>query len=312
MNDTPIVIVGAGPAGLTAAMQLTRMGMPVQLFEAHRAGGLLNQAYRVDNYPGQCEGICGSELAARLARHAERVGVTIRLQRVTQIAAIENAFAVSVADETIVAKTVILATGTAPIPWHTDAIAPTARDRVHADVNELRHCSDRQIVIVGAGDAAYDYALTLASRNSVTLLRRSDAPRAHRLLQNEVAMQKTIAIRASTQLQRVDSDNTAATPGLTLRIANAGQTESLAADHVLLAIGREPNLSMLEPSLNARVATLANDEGKPKTGVKCIENGSATLYSIGDVVNGRCRQTACAVGDAMAAAMTIVSRRRTC
>lgn len=305
MRDVPIIIVGAGPAGLTAAMQLTRLGVDVTIFESHRAGGLLHQAYRVDNYPGQCIGIAGSVLASRITQHAEVMGVTIRYEKVSSISTSENAFMVSIADETLFAKAVILATGTTPIAWSDGAIDHAARDRIHYHVSELRECADEHIAIVGAGDAAYDYALTLATRNRVTILQRHSDARAHMRLQNEVASHGNITRCTCAKVKSIAACND---HRIVLDIEQSQCSQAMCVDRVVFAVGRQPNLTVLEPSLNVTAMNCIEKSQIDANCVKVVENGQATLYCIGDIIHGRCRQTACAVGDGMIVAMKIASQ----
>ena len=289
MADERVLIVGAGPAGLTAAIQLARYGIPARVFEAGQAGGLLLNANLVENYPGFPNGIPGPQLAAVFRAQAERWGVRVTSAEVTALDWRDGRFEAVTAAGTWHAPFALVASGTRPRIFQEFPIPQACRARVHYEVYPLRGISARRVVIVGAGDAAFDYALNLARANDVTILNRGSETRCLGLLRERAAAEARIDYRQHTQVQGLQPS-----PDGGLMVECEGPTGPVAfeADFLLGALGREPRTQFLAPGLlEQKDALLARGR----------------LHLIGDVVNGRYRQAAIAAGDGLRAAMIIHS-----
>jgi len=175
---------------------------------------------------------------------------------------------------------VIVASGTRPNPFPL-AIPDVAQGMVFSDVYHLLHVSDKHVVIIGAGDAAFDYALNLTkNRNSVTILNRGGEVKCLRLLWERAMAESSIEYRAETPVSKIDLDETAGR--LKVR-TEAG--ESLEADYLLFALGRIPQMDFLSAEL--------------------VDKKVNGLYFVGDVKNSLYRQAAIAAGDGLRAAMEI-------
>jgi thioredoxin reductase (NADPH) len=285
MKKVDAAVVGCGPAGIAAAIQLARHGVAFSLFERERPGGLLWNAHLVENYPGFPGGIAGPELAQKFLRQLGEGGIAPIPAAVTGIERHAGGYRLQTADGEYGAEHVVLATGTRPKPWDGPPVPPECRGRVHTEVHPLRDLSGRKVVIIGAGDAAFDYALTLAAANDVTILNRGGRTRCLPLLERRASQEPRIAYRSNTAVSRV-------APGadgrLLVQCKARGGTVDLESDHLLLAVGREPELDLL-------TADLLEGDGRPAAG----------LHVVGDAAGGRCRQAAIAVGDGVRAAMRI-------
>lgn len=296
MNEkAPVIIVGAGPAGIAAAIQLQRCGIGFVLFEKHEPGGLLRNAHWVENYPGFPDGISGPDLVGRMITHAHRLGVRITQEKILHIelSVADDRYHVVSDRRNYSATHVIIASGTAPVRLPDEVPAPGSDGRIFYEIADLpdsiRLDKSAKIAIIGAGDAAFDYALNLAEMHSVTIFSRADATRCLPLLERRARNCSSISRSARTVLKRIHPEGT----GLKLELLPAGagagnRSFSAHFDCLIAAIGRTPVLDFL---------------GRPVS-----EAPDSKIYFIGDVKNGIVRQTAIAVGDGVHAAMDIARR----
>jgi len=286
MQPEDIVIIGAGPAGVTAAIQLKRYGIPFILVEKKRIGGLLWNANLVENYPGFPAGVGGPKLVRLIAKQMERIVVEVRFDSVVRLQHDDKRFLIRTIQTEYRPCYVIVASGTKPNPIPLD-IPKSATGKVFSDVYHLLDETEKHIVIVGAGDAAFDYALNLTkNRNSVTILNRGSDVKCLGLLWERAKVEPLIEYRAETPVSAVEVDDNGSTfSGMgRLRIrTEAG--ESLEADYLLFAIGRVPQTDFLSDDL--------------------VRQNVKGLYFVGDVQNGLYRQAAIAAGDGLRAAMDI-------
>ncbi|MEW6402404.1 MAG: NAD(P)/FAD-dependent oxidoreductase [Chloroflexota bacterium] len=283
-----ILIVGAGPAGIAAGIQLQRYGLEPVILEKEKIGGLLRNANWVENYPGFPNGVAGSKLITLMEKQVKRIGVQVEREEVVQLDWDGENFVAETQNAKREVEVVIVASGTESrkVP---EVISAAARARVFTEVWPLLKIEGRHIVIVGAGDAAFDYALNLSKkRNSVTILNRGDSVKCLGLLWERASLEPAITYRAGVAVSHVDADETAAR--LKVRCEAGGSSEEVTADYVIFAIGRDPQLDFLSENLKRCEKDL-------------IETGR--LYFVGDVQNGLLRQTAIAVGDGLRAAMQI-------
>lgn len=283
MLEAEVVIVGAGPAGMAAAIQLQRYGIPFALLEKERVGGLLWNANLVENYPGFPAGVSGPKLVRLIEKQASRIGVRVLQEPVLRVATLDNkkhTYIINTDKNNYNTNHIIIASGTKPRPAPIP-IPAGCSERVHSDVWPLLKESGKHIVIVGAGDAAFDYALNLTkNRNSVTILNRGRDVKCLGLLWERARANPAIAYRAECPVSGVEAGGMAGR----LRVrCEAG--ESLEADALLFAVGRVPQVDFLSDELLA-----------------CSHPG---LHFVGDVKNGLYRQAAIAAGDGLRAAMEI-------
>ncbi|HDR06061.1 MAG TPA: NAD(P)/FAD-dependent oxidoreductase [Candidatus Coatesbacteria bacterium] len=283
MKTAAAAVVGCGPAGIAAAVQLARHGVEYLLFEGRRPGGLLWNAHRVENYPGFPGGVPGPELAGLFLRQLEELGVAPIPEAVSGIEKQGGGFILKTTGGEYGVRRVLLAAGTRPRPWDGPVVPPECAGRVHTEVHPLRGLRGKRVVIVGAGDAAFDYALSLAGANEVAILGRSPRPRCIPALLHRATGERGVKYLPGSTVSRITSAESGR-----LLVECAGTGAELHADHLILAVGREPELRLL-------TADLLDDGGRPVRG----------LYVIGDAAGGRCRQTAIAAGDGVRAAMTV-------
>ena len=283
-----IIIIGAGPAGITTAIQLKRYGIPFALIEKERVGGLLWNANLVENYPGFPNGVTGAKLIALMQKQMERLDIPIVREEASDITWQDKQFVVVTQNKKRMADILVIATGTKakPIP---NIFSPDAKSKVFTEVWHLLNVEDKHIAIVGAGDAAFDYALNLAKRrNFVTILNRGREVKCLPLLWERVAAQPSIQYADGVAVRRANVSEDGSR--LKVRCERDGDEVTLDVDYLLFAIGRIPQVDFLSESLRAQESAL-------------IE--SKKLFYIGDVKNELLRQVAIAAGDGLRAAMQI-------
>ncbi len=324
-----IAVIGAGPAGVAAAVQLKRGGIDPLVFERGRVGGLLREANLVENYPGFPDGIEGHGLADLMTAHLSRAGAEVIHEEVTLLEHSKDAFSVRTPSGVTTAETVVIASGTMPKALHGVRISERAKDRVTYGMQGLEEVRDGRVVVIGGGEAAFDYALNLARWNDVAILHRSSYPRCIPVLRGRCEASPRITYHPNTIVEEISASpsgvflecveesaggtgpfaaggSRTGTDRVPVGVSKSserrytgsgpkGGAKRIAADHVIVAIGRMPCLGFLGSGLVAQLDVLRR---------------AGLLYLIGDVTNGNMRQAAISAGDGVRAAMEILARRR--
>jgi thioredoxin reductase (NADPH) len=287
-----VAIVGCGPAGIAAAIQLKRSGVGCSVFERERVGGLLANANLVENYPGFPDGISGADLVRLMERHLKTHSIDVIPGEVSEIDLAEDSFVIAARDGVFRSGITILATGTKPKSPDGVKIHAAARPMVLYEIVPIIQIHDKDVVVVGAGDAAFDYALNLGKRNHVTILNRTDHTRCLGILRERARTMASIEYLDNTEVVDVTP---ASQELVSIGCRLQGRDKVLTAHHLVFAIGRTPELGLLSGSLRQSQERLRED---------------GLLYLIGDVKRGGRRQTAIAVGDGVEAAMEISDKLR--
>jgi thioredoxin reductase (NADPH) len=269
----PVVVVGAGPAGCAAAIQLARLRIPLRLLDASgRAGGLVRNAFLVENYPGLSAPCPGERLARRLAADLRRLPIAVDPATVRSIAQGAKGFVLATNRGLLEASAVVLATGTRPRRLGVPGEADLWGDRVRPEIAGAAIERGMSVVVIGAGEAAFDYATSAAARGAqVTVLMRGEGPKARgRVLERALGTGQVMPVaRVAVEALTLAEDQVE----LTVR----GGPGRLCADLVLVAVGREP-------SLPERLGNAGEAQG---------------LFVIGDARLGGLGQVGIAVGDGL-------------
>jgi len=284
-----VIIVGSGPAGLTAAIYAARANLAPIVFAGHMYGGQLMLTTEVENYPGFADGIMGPELMEAFRAQAERFGSVIHNVDVTEVDFRARPFVVRTAEDEYTADTVIVATG-ASARWLD--IPGEARLRGRG-VSTCATCDgaffrEKHIVVVGGGDSAMEEALFLTRfGRKVTVIHRRDALRASKIMADRALRHEKIEFIWNSAVEEViGEDNTTA-----LRLKNLvnGEESTLAADALFIAIGHDPNTGIFKGQLDLDAAGYIVSEDGVRTNVEGV-------FVAGDVYDIRYKQAITAAG----------------
>ena len=290
------IIIGSGPAGLTAAVYAARAGMEPLVIEGLAAGGQLMLTTEVDNYPGFPDGVLGPEMMDLFRKQAERFGTRFITSDVTRVDLSSRPFRVWVDSDEYSAETVIVSTG-ASAQWI--GVPGEEKLRGHG-VSSCATCDgfffkEREIVVVGGGDSAMEEALFLtrfASR--VTVVHRRDEFRASKIMADRVLHHPKITVRWNTVVDSILGDGSVT--GVRLRDTISGAVSDLAVEGVFVAIGHTPNTALFtgQLDLDARGYLLTS---------KGTASSVPGVFGAGDVVDSTYRQAITAAGMGCQAAM---------
>lgn len=287
MNIDQVAIIGAGPAGLASALQLHRYGITPRVFEKAQTGGLLRNANWVENYPGFPKGISGIDLANLICEQAKAWGVHITEENVQYLERDEGKFIISTPNGIYQARTVVIASGTQPRRFSDFDIPPELKERVYYEVVSLLSCQNQRLLIVGGGDAAFDYGLNLAKQNQVIIIHRGEQVKCLPLLWERATACKNINIHPGVAISKLITNPKG---GMIVECFSPEGPLHFQADALIGAIGRLPQMDFISTSVLEHASEFEN------TGI---------LHFIGDVRNGIFRQTAIAIGNGIQAAMRL-------
>jgi len=291
-----VIIIGSGPAGLTAAVYAARANLRPLVLAGGLYGGQLMLTTEVENYPGFPEGILGPDLMIRLREQAERFGARIENVDVAAVDFTKRPLLVRTNDAEHAASTVIVATG-ASARWLEIPGEERLRGR---GVSSCATCDgaffrDKRIVVVGGGDSAVEEALFLTRFGKrVTIVHRRDKLRASKIMADRAASHEKVDVIWNTVVEEVQGDTRVT--GLRLRNDVDGSTYDLEADALFVAIGHTPNTEIFASQLDL-------DEKGYVASADGVRTNVEGVFVAGDVNDTRYRQAITAAGAGCRAAM---------
>jgi thioredoxin reductase (NADPH) len=293
-----VIIIGSGPAGYTAALYAARAQLKPLVFEGSvTAGGALMRTTEVENYPGFPDGIQGPELMDAMRKQAERFGAQLVAEDVTGVDLRAEPKRVSVHDETYLARTVIIATGS-----RYRELVVTGEKRLSGHgVSFCATCDgfffrDADIAVVGGGDSAMEEATFLTRfARSVTVIHRRDALRASKIMQERAFANPKIRFQWNSQVTEVLGDGKVS--GLRVQDTATGEESTLKMSGVFVAIGHEPRSELFAGQL------ATDDDGYLLVEQPTTRTAIPGVFACGDVVDRTYRQAVTAAGTGCAAAI---------
>lgn len=293
------VIIGTGPAGLTAAIYLARANMNPLIIEGPQPGGQLTTTTEVENFPGFVDGIQGPELMDNMRKQAERFGAEFRTGWVNGVDMSERPFKLNVEGlGEIVAETLIISTGATAKYLG----IPGEQDNVGRGVSTCATCDgfffrNKEIVVVGGGDSALEEANFLTRfASKVTLVHRRDELRASKIMQDRARANEKIQWALNRTPVEILADERGV-KGIKVTNNATGQEETIEASGVFVAIGHHPNTGFL----GGQITTDPN--GYIVTTPGTSETNVPGIFACGDVQDTRYRQAITAAGSGCMAAM---------
>ncbi len=295
-REYDVVIIGGGPAGLTAGIYTSRARLSSLLIEKMAAGGLIVNAGLVENYPGFPQGIKGLELAESMNQQAAKFGLETLLAEVTGLELKGKQKIVKTSEGDINAKAVIIASGSdrakLGVPGEEEF---TGRGVAYCAICDAAFYRDLPVAVVGGGNAAINEALELSKFASrVTVIHRRQELRATRILQEQAFAEPKIEFLWNTVVEAIEGEGVV--KRLRLRNVLNGEKSVLDISGIFVAVGFKPNTDYLKGvlSLDANGAIITNEK---------METEVPGIFAAGDIRSSAIRQVIAAAGDGAVAAI---------
>lgn len=293
-----VLILGSGPAGLTAAVYSARANLSPLLIDGSQPGGQLTLTTDVENFPGFPKGIMGPQLIQDMRAQAERFGTQFRHGHVSEVDLVSRPFRITVdGEETIETKTLIISTGASA---NLLGLPSESRLMGHG-VSTCATCDGfffrgKEIAVIGGGDSAVEEATFLTKfASKVTLVHRRDKLRASKIMQDRAMKNEKIAFQWNSSLEEVIGDELVT--GVRLRNIQTNQTEEIALSGVFIAIGHTPNTSLFKGKIDM------DEAGYIRTQPYRTTTNIPGVFAAGDVQDSNYRQAITAAGSGCMAAI---------
>ncbi len=294
-----MVIIGSGPAGLTAAIYAARANLAPILIEGKEPGGQLTLTTLVENYPGFADGIMGPQLMEDMRKQAQRFGAEIINGFVHAVKLKEQPFRVYYADQEIQAKTVVISTGSSAKLIGIDSEIKL----MGHGVSTCATCDGfffrgKEIAVVGGGDSAMEEATFLTKfATKVSLIHRRETLRASKIMQDRAMNNPKVNFVWNTVVEEVEGSRETGVTGLKLKNLKTQQASQLKVDGLFVAIGHNPNTDIFRGQIEL------DDRGYIITQSNSTRTNIPGVFACGDVQDPVFRQAITAAGTGCMAAI---------
>jgi len=294
-----VLILGSGPAGLSAALYAARAQMEPVVLAGMELGGQVSLTHIVENYPGFPDGIGGPELVERFQKQAERFGATIEFDTAVEVDLSERPFRVRTYNTEYLAETLIITTGATPLHLN----IPGEKEFTGRGVSYCATCDgwffkEKDVIVVGGGDSAMEEGIFLTRfAKSVTIVHRRDELRAGAILQKRAFDNPKIKFRWNSILTEIRGED--GVEKVLLEDTQTGEQTELPIDGVFIFIGHTPNTQMFANQLEMNDGNYLIADQHTHTSVPGV-------YAAGEVADPHFRQVITSAGMGAAAAMEAV------
>jgi thioredoxin reductase (NADPH) len=301
-NHHKVIIVGSGPAGLTAALYAGRANLSPVVFEGIQPGGQLTITTEVENYPGFAKGIMGPELMDIMREQAQRFGTTSIFKNITKVDLSVRPFKLWADDELYLADAVIVSTGASAKLLD----LPSEKEYMGYGVSACATCDgfffkNQEVIVVGGGDTAIEEATFLTKfASKVSIVHRRDSLRASKIMQDKAKKNPKIAFIWDSVVEEIlgrSEDGKKTVTGVRLRNMKTGRTSTVQADGVFMGIGHKPNTDLFKGQLDM------DGVGYLKTQPHSTKTNIPGVFAAGDVADSVYRQAVSAAGTGCMAAI---------
>jgi thioredoxin reductase (NADPH) len=298
MSTRNVIIIGSGPAGLTAALYSARANLKPLVIEGIESGGQLMLTTLVENFPGRRDGIMGPDLMAEMRAQAEKFGAEIIQGHVASVGLCEQPFTIKTDEAEYKAKTVIIATGASARLLG----LPSERTLMGHGVSTCATCDGyffrgQDIAVVGGGDSAMEEAVFLTRfASKVTVVHRRDTLRASKIMQDKARANAKIAWVLDSEVEEIRDTGKGEVTSMVVRHNKSGARTEIPVAGVFVAIGHTPNTSLFRGQLEM-----------DQNGYLITHDGAKTsvpgVFACGDVQDHIYRQAITAAGSGCMAAI---------
>jgi len=298
-NTRKVLILGSGPAGLTAALYSARANLKPVLFHGPLPGGQLTTTTHVENFPGFADGIMGPDLIEQMTKQTQRFGAEIFQESATKVDLSARPFTVEFDNRTEKAEALIIATGASPRLLG----LPREAELMGSGLSTCATCdgaffNDQEIVVVGGGDSACEEALFLTKFGKrVRMIHRRDELRASKIMAERVLKNPKIEMLWNKALIELKGEKKGGITGAVLQDTLTNEKSEIACDGIFYGIGHTPNSALFQGQLNL------DSNGYIHTEADSTKTNVEGVFACGDVQDHVFRQAVTAAGSGCMAAI---------